>query len=211
MTEFREGLKLLEKGPGFGQVTVLVGPDGGGKSFLANQLIQSHPEAVLIKGSQPQSWPIPEKDKLRLVNLKKRYKDDNFRYYGLHSLALHKIVRELAKQGTDVIVDSEPTFKWLMWQELRGNLDKAVAALTAHEIKAVLPDSIRYIVPFAENFDQQAELILQRQNSKADSEKSSVDPKNLEEVKARLKASENVILAMEKLGVSIEGKPAWLV
>ncbi|KKQ26311.1 MAG: hypothetical protein US62_C0008G0006 [Candidatus Woesebacteria bacterium GW2011_GWA1_37_8] len=59
-TEVKEGIKLLEKEPGFGHVVVLVGPDGGGKSFLANQLVREKPETLLIKGTQPQSWPIPE-------------------------------------------------------------------------------------------------------------------------------------------------------
>jgi len=142
--------------------------------------------------------------------LKERYKNDGFRYFGLISLALHKTVYELAKQGNNVVVDSEQTFKWLMWEELRDNLDSAIVALTRHKVKAVLPDSVRYVVPDADNFDQQAELIWQRQDSKLKSEKSGVDPQNLEEVKERLKASERVILAMEKLGVNVEGKPSWL-
>ena len=210
ITDTKENLKLLEKEHGFGQVVVLVGPDGGGKSFLANQLIQNMPNTILIRGTRPQSWPISEEDKLRLARLEQRYQNDNFKHYGLLALALHRTVRELAKQGKNVIVDSEPTFKWLMWQELRGNLDKAIATMTAHKVKVVLPDSIRYVVPEADNFDQQAELIWRRQNSKPESEKSNVDPKNLEEVKIRLKASEKVILALEKLGITIQGKPSWL-
>ena len=103
--------------------------------------------------------------------MKERYKNDGFRYFGLISLALHKTVYELAKQGNNVVVDSEQTFKWLMWEELRDNLDSAIVALTRHKVKAVLPDSVRYVVPDADNFDQQAELIWQRQASKLKSEK----------------------------------------
>jgi len=211
MTTESEHLKLLEKQPGWGHVVVLVGPDGGGKTFLANKLKQDAPDIILVKGTQPDTWPISDEDKNRIAKMKTRYKKDGFRYFGLLSLALHKTIDELARQGKNVVVDSEQTFKWLMWEELRGNLDKAVTALTQHKVKATLPDCIKYVVPEADNFDKQAELIWERQNSKKESEKSSVDPKNLEEVRKRLMASERVILAMEKLGVTVEGKPSWLV
>jgi len=206
----KESLKLLEKKPDFGQIVVLVGPDGGGKSFLAKQLVKDQPNTILINGTQPQSWPIPEEERQRLAKLKERYPNNNFRYFGLISSALHRTVYELANQGKDIVVDSEQTFKWLMWEALRDNLDDAMTALTAHKINAVLPDWIRYVVPEADNFDEQAELIWQRQNSKPEAEKSAVDPKNLGEVRARLKASEKVLSALEEIGVTIEGKPTWL-
>jgi len=210
MTEDKEGLKLLEKQPGYGKVVVLVGPDGGGKTFLAKKLVLENPNAILIDGTHPQNWPISDDKKRSLARFKERYQDDSLKYFGSISLALHKTILEIAKQGKDVIVDSEQTFKFLMWEDMRGNLDKAVNVLKNHKFKAILPDSIRYVVPDAESFDQQAELIWEQQNKKPISQRSDIDPKNLEEVKTRLEASEHVIFALEKLGVNIEGKPDWI-
>lgn len=209
--ENKEGIRLLEKQPGYGKVIVLVGPDGGGKSYLANRLSKEQPHVVLIDGTHPQKWPISEKKKVGLARLKDRYKDDGFAYYGAISLALHKTVLELVKEGKDVIVDSEQTFKFLMWEDMRGNLPKALEALKGGHFNAVMPDSIRYVVPKADSFEQQAELIWEQQNKKPASERSSIDPKNLEEVKDRLSASEHVVVALQNLGVKIEEKPSWLV
>ncbi len=209
MTEARERLKLLEKEPGLGKITVLIGPDGGGKSFLAEQLLKAGGEnMVLIKGTKPEEWPIAPEEKAKLVKLRERYKEDDFKLYGLLSLALHRTVLELARKGKNVVVDSEPTFKWLMWEEDKGKLTEAVKTLTDNKLKVVMPDLIKYVVPPAENREKQAELIWDRLKDRI--EKSEDDPKNLEEVKARLKASEKVIVAMEKLGVKVEGKPRWV-
>lgn len=202
-----EGLKLEEKQPGYGHITVLVGPDGGGKTYLSKQLAQEHPNAILIDGTHPQKWPVSEEKKRILGKLKGT---DGFDYYGIVSLELHKMVFGFAKQGKDIIVDSEQTFKFLMWEDMRGNLEKSVNKLKSRSFRAVMPDSIRYVVPKAGTFDQQAELVWEQQSKKPISERSSIDPTNLEEVRTRLRASEHVIVALENLGVEVEGKPSWV-
>jgi hypothetical protein len=210
MSENKDYLKLLEKQPGYGKITVLVGPDGGGKTFLATQLKNENPESKLFSGMDIESWPI-DLDKKRAINkIKKTNSKKDANYYALLALALNKAVLNESKKGFDVIVDSEQTFKWLMWEDMKEKLDSAIQILTSHKIKAVLPDTIRYVVPQADDFDSQAEKIWIQQQGKSNSEKSDVDPKNLGEVKDRLHASEHVILALERLGVKIEGKPSWL-
>ena len=205
-----ESLHLLEKQPGYGKITVLVGPDGGGKSFLANQLAKERPGSTIIWGTRPQTWPIPQTDKLKLDRLRGHLEQNSFKYFGLLSLALHRAADKLAKDGNDVIIDSEQTFKWLMWEDINGNLNPALKALTDKKINVFLPDSIRYVVPKAENFEEQAGIIWDRMSHRPKDQLTDMDPKSLEEVTARLHACEHVILALEKLGVTIEEKPPWL-
>lgn len=206
-----EGLRLLEKQPNYGKVTVLIGPDGGGKTYLSNKLHTENPEAILIDGTHPQNWPVSDEKKKSLARLKEMAGNDpSFDYYGILGLELHKVIYRLVKEGKDVIVDSEQAFKWLMWEDMKGNLDKSMQILTSKEFNVILPDTVKYVVPQADSFEKQAELIWEQQNKKHESEKSLIDPKNLEEVKLRLKASENVVQALEKAGVVVEGKPAWL-
>lgn len=206
-----ERLRLLERQPSYGKVTVLIGPDGGGKTYLSNKLHGDNPEAILIDGTHPQNWPVSDEKKKSLARLKEiGDRDSNFNYYGILSLELHKVIYRLAKEGKDVIVDSEQTFKWLMWEDMKDNLDKSIQILTSEEFNAILPDTVEYVVPRADSFEKQAELIWEQQSKKLQSEVSPIDPKNLDEIKARLKASEDVILALEKIGVIVEGKPSWL-
>lgn len=206
-----ERLRLLETQPNYGKVTVLIGPDGGGKTYLSNKLHEQNPDAILIDGTHPQNWPVSEEKKKSLARLKEiGGNDPSFDYYGILGLELHKVIYKLAKEGKDVIVDSEQTFKWLMWEDMKGNLDKSIQILTSKVFNAILPDTVKYVVPQADSFEKQAELIWEQQSKKLQSEVSPIDPKNLDEVKTRLKASENVILALEKIGVVVEGKPAWL-
>jgi energy-coupling factor transporter ATP-binding protein EcfA2 len=107
------------------EIVTFYGTDGSGKSTIAREFsrLNEQDASIMLGGSDYKSWLTPEVAKLTLgekhalaetpCNIK-----ENLRLYEDIAIACYGFARILAKGGSEVVIDSDPFFKRIIWGTL---------------------------------------------------------------------------------------------
>lgn len=106
------------------------GTDGSGKSTIAGEFSSLHPKAdsIVIGGSSYKDWLTPEVAKLTLgenhtLGDTSGEIEDKVRLYEDIAIACYGLAHVLVNRGSEVVIDSDPIFKRVIWGTL-GLSDK---------------------------------------------------------------------------------------
>lgn len=115
------------------EVISFYGTDGSGKSTIAKRFsdLNDTNDSVMLGGSSYKSWLTPEVARLTLgknhnIGETLQSVDDELRLYEDIAIACYGFARVLANRGSEVVIDSDPYFKRIIWGTI--DLDAIAAA-----------------------------------------------------------------------------------
>ena len=114
------------------------GTDGSGKSTIATEFSLLHPvgDSVMLGGSSYKEWLTPEVAKITLGEKHMLGEpigevEDKIRLYEDIAIACYGLGHILADRGSEVVIDSDPIFKRIIWGTL-GLSDEDAAEYVRH-------------------------------------------------------------------------------
>lgn len=114
------------------EIISFYGTDGSGKSTIAREFSAQYKgsESTMIGGSSYKSWLTPEVARLTLgpdhtLGETPGNLEDEMRLYEDIAIACYGFARILAERGNEVVIDSDPYFKRIIWGTLGLNEEES--------------------------------------------------------------------------------------
>jgi len=193
------------------EIISFYGTDGSGKSTIAKEFssLNKNVDSVMLGGSSYKSWLNPEVARLTLgekhtIGEKPQSVEEELRLYEDIAIACYGFARVLADRGSEVVIDSDPYFKRIIWGTLGLDEDAASRYIAHFEERMAEglggfegPDIVVGINMGDSAKTSQEELLLRLTGRESN---TAHDPKGIEEL-AVLDERVNVIWSEINLGV----------